>query len=206
MKAHHGDWAGATESYLDDFQLGEEILHGGNFNALTTEHFCQAEGLSDPRVAIPHLTGAQARAAVARLERINARMPAYADVFQEEKNAGLGLMKEAFRQPGWRHEVFRVFPGDYFDTVSYDVYSKQDALRHFTRTMDRAISVMHQPYAANRGAICINSNPLTYRIYGLSSINDRHNSCARDDAYRALLLACYARRDIMPTMAAIPPR
>jgi hypothetical protein len=58
--------------------------------------------------------------------------------------------------------------------------------------MDRAIAMMHQPYAANRGPVYNDTSIPLCNIFSLSSLNEYHFSTAKDDAFRALLLASYA--------------
>ena len=191
VDAHHGDWAGATERYLDGMQLSEEYQHGGYFITCLSGRIRQDYGRSGAWEIIPHLTAAQARAAARRMETIIARTQPLPVIWQQEKIESLRWLNECFHKPGWRSEVFGLASMhlSYTDTVRYAAFSKREVAQRFIRAMDLVIADANQPFTAQLRHYDWR-DPI-YHIRGLNMVGSR---CKFDvcDTENILLLLSYA--------------
>ncbi len=197
VNAHYGDWAGATTCALDAMQLGAESEHGSDVSAYRVGRACQYSGHEVAWAAIPHLSGAQARAAARRMETVMACTPPYADLLQPWKYAGLADLKESLDKPGWRKEVFGLGPGytynrySYLDTWKITFTSKRDVVQNFIRVMDGVIANAKQPAGTQPAYRVDPANPLN-QINEMIIFDKFHFFKTSDDTQNALLLASYA--------------
>ena len=192
VKAHQGDWTGATESDLDAVQLGAEIQHGGCSTCIIGAA-CQSIGRAGAWAAIPQLSGAQARAAARRMETLIARTPPFANIMQEEKYATLAWLNAVFHKPGWRKEVFATDSNCYNfrDSLQISVYSKRDVVQQFISMMDLGIAWARQPY----NALTAGRTMALYSLFSLAPlemVTDARCTFTSNDTQNAMLLISYA--------------
>ncbi len=101
VKRLSGDWNGAANTCLDGIRFGSDIPRGGNMIGMLVGIATEAidrEGLEE---TIDHLNAAQARAAAQRLDEVERRHTAYADVLQEEVWSTQAGLLELFDKPNW---------------------------------------------------------------------------------------------------------
>ncbi len=199
VKAHHGDWAGATDDALDAMQLGEEIQHGGGLEASYLGKRCQTDGRTLARKALQHLSGAQARVAARRMEIILARTQPYVNMLQEQKNIYLAIMNECFHQSTWRDKIIgmRSASMDYF-------ISKRLIARNVIHMMDVAINDAQRPYSLQSGAL-FNGNPFNL-VADIQSIGNYRIDITLNETENALLLISYALQAYRAEHGRYPPK
>lgn len=97
VKVAKGDWGGAVESYQDGLLLGELVTHNdGNMLGRLVGIACQRRTCEYLWDAIPHLTSAQAKAAVDRMQEIQKHHFPIQESLTGEKNAQLLFLQDCF--------------------------------------------------------------------------------------------------------------
>ena len=99
VKEANGDYNGAVNSGLDAIEMGVMIPRNGVLIADLVGIACEAIGRKRLWDDYPHLTAAQAQNALNRLQKIEAKRFAFADVMEEEKRFGQSALLETFRNP-----------------------------------------------------------------------------------------------------------
>jgi hypothetical protein len=85
IRADQGNWGSATNRYLDAMQLGHDIPKGSPLVGGLVGYACEAIGQRAAWAAAKKVNAQQARAAVRRLEAMEAKRVPLADILQEEK-------------------------------------------------------------------------------------------------------------------------
>ncbi len=104
IKRMSGDWQGAANDSLDCIRFGSDTPRGSIMIGLLVGIAIQAIGRSGLEQAIDHLDATSARAAARRLEDVDRRHTAFADVLQEEEWGTQASLLELFQRADWRHE------------------------------------------------------------------------------------------------------
>jgi hypothetical protein len=142
-----GRWNECVTAALDAVELGVTMEQ----HAPTTDRLsgiaCQMRGRYRIWSAIDHLTSAQARTAVARMQRILAETPPFSDTVEVTKWASLASLRDAMKSRGWRSNWASNYREDnfgaYFSTLRY---TKGKVLTDAADFMDREIESAKRPY------------------------------------------------------------
>lgn len=139
-RADADDWAGAMDSCLDGILIGEVSAHGdalmGRLIGIGSEHVCRNEAWE----VIQHLTSAQARAAIARLDDIANRHTPIADAYREEKIRGLLSLQQNF--------LGKCKDPDFSRCSQLPNWIKRKTLVRYGEFMDEYIHTVQQRYGA----------------------------------------------------------
>ncbi len=95
----------ANSSDLDAIEMGMRIRHGGAIIGALVGYACTAIGRSGLWDRIDRMSAQDARAALARLDRIEAARGPVADNLTEEKWTGVAGLLEIMRDPNWRWKL-----------------------------------------------------------------------------------------------------
>jgi hypothetical protein len=150
VRAGHGDWGGAIDSYLDAVRMGVDILRGGNIFCMLAGTAVQATGRKDAYAAVDHLTAAQARATARRLEEITTRQSPYWKALLEEKWSGLGSLMEILREPDWWKELDPIVPTGwerFIRRLQAAMVTRRKIIYTYGTHMDQLIADARMPYA-----------------------------------------------------------
>jgi hypothetical protein len=146
VRSAHGDWNGALGSGLDTIELGEKYRRGNLLSGfLITSFECETNGYQSAWTAVPHLTVAQAHAAIRRLQVMQDMHVPLASVMEEEKWAAMAGTLEAMRAPDWRRLLAQPISGS-TDLRTASV-SKRAVMDRVTARWDRVIAWTREPYA-----------------------------------------------------------
>jgi len=95
VKANHGDWFAAANSYLDAIQMGENEEHGGDLVICLAGIVYEDIGRESLWETFDHLDAAQARAVADRLQAIIDGDPDYSAAMTQQKWADLAGLRKA---------------------------------------------------------------------------------------------------------------
>ncbi len=210
VDAARGDWAGAMGAGLDDVQMGETLPRGGSLIGMLVGVACESIGRRPAWGYVDHLTAAQARTSVRRLQAIRAGHVPFADTVQEQEWMGQAGLLEMMHRRDWPGDVIDEYQNNNMrggspslsDTFSAWQTSsairrvgRQTILSHYTRYMDQAVANARQPYAAHPPDPALPDDPINRLMLmdfaSLPSIKI-HETLA--DTQNALLLTLLALR------------
>jgi hypothetical protein len=200
VKAAHGDWNGAMDSYLDALKLGEDEPRGGNIIEMRVGNVIGAFGRQDAWEAIDHLTADQAKAKTIRLEDIMSHHVQCWEVLQEEKWMTQAVIVEMMNKPDW-HRVLHIYDSNLSgDTpiigqLLYSIrFTRHRVMANFTGYMDQCIDSAKQPYASS-GSLPpdVPKDPICL-MFAPSLTDTRFDYVNRNETQNALLLASLAIR------------
>jgi len=156
LRAGHGDWSGAAESYLDGLRFGEDIQKGspllGHLAGSTYRNIARRRIWA----VVEHLNVAQTQAVITRLTGIQERHVPFVDMIQEEKWVGQAARSDFLRDTGKSYPTLsskdshgQTIP----DLSMYYLYrSKRRIMDDFTTYMDRSAQIAQQPYSMHKPA------------------------------------------------------
>ncbi|HEX8551613.1 MAG TPA: hypothetical protein VF681_08665 [Abditibacteriaceae bacterium] len=187
-----GDWFGSVHSRIDTVQMGNDVAVGGTLIASLVGVAIQAIGRDTPWPATEKLNALQARAAIARLEKIYARRVTAAESLQGEKAYGLAVLRNMMRDPKWRTSGgwFEEFPPA--DRVQLLTVAPETVERNYLRIMDAQIANARLPYTAPKAPIPVADDPVN-RSFG-SVFNNAGFNFARNDSATAVWMCALALR------------
>lgn len=142
----HGDWAGALQSRLDIWQLGNDIGRDGPLvdflNGIAIQSLGRARGADGGE----NLMLSQVNASLRRLESLYENRMRFASVLDGEKRFGLKMWTDMLSHPEWRDP--RNF-GEMTDLQKTQLaaISPTEVTRRYTAAMDRQIALARQPYS-----------------------------------------------------------
>ena len=186
----------ATQSALDNVQMGVDIARGGALMSKLVGSAIVAiarDPLSDAN-ALPELLSApQARAAAARLETILANRTTFADALAEDKWVALTNVQEIWNDPkfpNWRSSA--ASPNwTWKDKWAARTVSKTDIAARVAAKYDIAIANAKLPYGATPAPFPAPADPIS-DIFWFSSRTQSHES--REIVPLHLLLLRFALR------------
>lgn len=155
VREGRGDWGGAADCALDAIQMGEDVQRGGGVNAHESGILYELRGQRPLWKTIDHLTAAQSRSAIQRLQSLIDRHFSYADAVREEKWTGLGVFQELFRGVKVRG-AFSQVNGIVASTASspqrlsaayWLLCNKKRVVKDYIDYMDAIEAGVRQPYA-----------------------------------------------------------
>ncbi|BDI29807.1 hypothetical protein CCAX7_18580 [Capsulimonas corticalis] len=111
MQAAQGDWGASARISLDGLKLGSDLPRGAPMLPLLVGIAVNAISRRPLRTAIGHLSLPETRAALARLQAIDANSTPLAQTFREEKWTGQAGLMETYRQKNWRTQFFTLAGG-----------------------------------------------------------------------------------------------
>ena len=162
----------AVSSALDCVEMGYDISRSGALVSRLVGTAICAIGISplsessgkNNRQLPEQLTGAQARAAAARLEALLKRRPSYVEAMKEERWMILGVLNKGFERGNWRApDAFEKVgfgprttaatvvggapPQQFWDEkMARTLTSKRAVVAHVNREIDAAIAQLKAPY------------------------------------------------------------
>ncbi|MCW3100051.1 MAG: hypothetical protein JWL77_5669 [Chthonomonadaceae bacterium] len=184
LRAEEGDWDGATESYLDAMQMGEEIPHGSPLIGALVGIGCQSMGRRPMWKAVDHLDARQSRVAIDRLTADIDRHLSVADSMQEEKWLGQAEMMQMCHSPSMTSMANLVF---FF-------YSKKRVMHDYTVYMDRNIQQARQPYSLHPPPPREPTDPINVIILPVFSYTYTRMQDTNSETQNGLLLITLALR------------
>ncbi|MEN6373132.1 MAG: hypothetical protein ABFD64_14095 [Armatimonadota bacterium] len=140
VKRANGDWAGAVDSCQDGLLLSELIAHGDN-NTVSRLVGVKCQKITCRHIwdAIPHLTGAQAKVAIARMQKIQNRHFPLHESLKCEKEAQLLFLQDCFNGKCKDSDIKEW--AKVSEPVKIKVFDK------YTGYMDQCIKNVQMPYA-----------------------------------------------------------
>jgi hypothetical protein len=111
VKRETGDWNGAMQANLDSMEMGAKIPGHAPLIGQLVGIACEAIGRKEAWKCVEHLNFAQTRAAIARLQTIQAEHVPYADTMQEEEWFMLESLSKEMHKPNWRLNFFGMAMG-----------------------------------------------------------------------------------------------
>lgn len=155
VRAARGDWSGAMQSSLDSLQMGTEIPHGNCLIGALAGIAIQAIARQDTWEIIPHLSPREARAALARVEKIRAREFPFWRTLEEEKWLTQATLLDMMRKPNWRLSLVPMLvgapagtpsgPDQLLLTAQMATSSKTGLFEGYSGYMDQYIALAKQP-------------------------------------------------------------
>jgi len=195
--AARGDWNGAMQARLDGLRFGSDLPRGGSLISALTGATMEAIARKDADKIVPRLSAQQARAAAKRLGKLCQNRVSFAEVMQEEKWAGLTLLKTVFSDSNWREQLARDdMDGEERKTLSEKIqYFSLDGdtvVKNHTEVLDTQVANARLPYGAPQKPPPKNLDIYTAQT---SEYSGRFGfSFARNETANSLLLAALALR------------
>jgi hypothetical protein len=155
-----GDWFGSVQSRIDTVQMGNDIAVGGPIIASLVGVAIQAIGRDTPWSATDKLNARQARAAIARLEKIYARRINAVESLQAEKAYGLAEIRRTMRTPNWRTADGWYEDYSTTDRVQLLTVTPEAVQRNYLAIMDAQIANARLPYTAPKAPIPAATDPI----------------------------------------------
>jgi hypothetical protein len=162
LRADQGNWKGATESYLDTIRLGHDVPHGSVLIGELSGLACEAIGRRPAWKAARNVSAADARAAVRRLDEIEAHRYPFANTLEQEKWWSQAMFRELFRGTTNLGVVtggggssngggvnWQQMGQGLFMNVQIARYGKRQILENNANYWDGEIARVKQPYAAH---------------------------------------------------------
>jgi len=152
---HRGRIAAANSSDLDAVELGMRIRRGGTVIGALVGCACSAIGRIGLWRRLDRMSAGDARAALARLERIEKLRVPVADLLEEDMWAGVASLEAYMRDPRWRWKVGEQLMtdnplGQSRGVRSWGVYlallpfSKRDIVDRYVRSMSVQVQTGRQ--------------------------------------------------------------
>jgi len=159
-------WDRAVQYSLDDLRVGSDIMQRTSLIVALTGIFLQSTCRETVWQCVDHLSAAQAKAAIARLQDIDDHTPSYAAIITEEKLEGQEMLLSLLKQSHWRTNLITEQNGGLADggspiaaysngllvlpfprgPIAIVLYSKSRILSIYTNQMDRDISFAKLKY------------------------------------------------------------
>ncbi|MEO7715429.1 MAG: hypothetical protein ABIY70_04465 [Capsulimonas sp.] len=145
IQAAHGDWAASAQTSLDGMQLGEDVPRGGILIHMLVGVAIDAIVREPLMRSVDHLDLAGTRAALHRLQKIDANAQPYAPILQEEEWSMQAGLLEMYQKPNWRRDIlqnggFGTSPTDLKTRMAVAMTSKRQVMNNFTKYMDGQIA------------------------------------------------------------------
>ncbi len=203
LQQARGDWNGALNTCLDGVRFGTDIPHGASLASATWGWGIENMARCEAWPCISHLSSAQARNALARLQLLQDHRVSFAQTLQQEKWAQQTLMLHIFRDPNWRNIPFS---NDNSVRSPWGLrssfVSQQEVLDDMTRRMDAQSALVRLPYK-RLSESPTNSNSLD-ALLALGSYTTNRVSSAQCETQSALLLTALALQSYKTEHGAYP--
>jgi type II secretory pathway pseudopilin PulG len=178
VKAAHGDWHGATDSYLDGARLGVDVPHGAPLIGGLVGIACESITRRALWDTVSHLDAVQARVTAEKLEALSARRVTYAQTIQEEKWTSQAFI---LNDTGWNKGFGRIIGVTYGRRV----------INAQSRYIEGLIKWSQTPYAAHKPLPPMPGDAINRVLLPVFGWRTRCNF-ARNEATSALLLTALA--------------
>ncbi len=188
IKRLSGDWQGSANDGLDCIRFGSDIPHGSPLIGMLVGIAIAGIGQDSVAQTIDHLDAAQARAAARRLEDVDRRQTAFADVLQEEEWGTQASLLELFQSTDWRQTLTRILGNQsFFITARMYTTSKRQFLDDYTHYTDAEIATAKLPYAT---ALAVPAPPLPNDLFTRSLVSIYSKAREKD-------AECQAKNDLL---------
>jgi type II secretory pathway pseudopilin PulG len=204
VRAAHGDWGGAMESFQDAIRIGEDVPHGSPVIGALVGIACQAIGRRPMWKIVDHLNAAQSHAALDRLASTMARRLPFADTIQEEKWTGQAGMLEVFNNSKKQAALLNSSeaPNDVsaatarsLSSLFFLAYSKNKIMHNFTTYMDGYSQVAQQPYGRHPAPPALPTDPFNRSLVPIfSQARMKDIACETQNGLLLITLALHAFR------------
>jgi hypothetical protein len=189
-RAAKGDYKGGAQSALDILRFGSDIPRGAPLIGALVGYAVDAIGRRQLELLLPHLTAAECKTIVRRMEEIEARRVPYSQTIQEEKYVVLSSLLTMMQQPGGMGMQAAGYDSK-TKKARFGLVSKRRVINDVTDYMDALSASAKQPYAKA-------ATPPLPGTFWMSSIapvltRGRYNH-ARLEAANALLKTAFALR------------
>ncbi len=214
LQKARGDWNGALNTCLDGVRFGIDIPHGAPVQGAVIGQFIETLARAEVWPCVPHLSPAQARSAILRLQQLQKRRVPAVQTLQEEKWALQAALVLEFRDPNWRNTLFNNRdagpPTDLGMRTSF--ISKQDIIDRIGHNLDAQIANARLPYTRQQ-KVFEKPDPLDEILGVTSFLLDSNRFFIRCQAQSALLMTALAlqayraeHKSYPPTLSALVPR
>ena len=150
VKRDTGDWNGAMQTHLDTMEMGAKIPGHAPLIGYLVGVACQSIGRANAWKCVEPLDATQTRAAIARLQTIQAEQVSFADTMQEEEWFMLESLSKQMHTSGWRFRMFSMGEAvQQFDWrgMVFLGWSNRVMLKDIKTYEDEAIRRCRLPYA-----------------------------------------------------------
>jgi hypothetical protein len=153
-RAESGDWVGASRIALDMLHFGNDLPRGGDLLDVLTATIPIGMATKELNKILPNLDAAATRAALIRIERLEASHVTSAEILREEKWDGQFQLLQSLRLPNWRAEMYESWKDSEGVEPRFRqklrFVRKRDIMDNYTHYMDALIAQARLPYALRK--------------------------------------------------------
>jgi hypothetical protein len=202
IEAADGQWESSANTATDAMQMGVAITRGATLTGALTGAAIEALGLYHLKNAAPHLKGDALQKLIARLEKIVALRPAFADVLEVDKQEDLATLRGTLNHPDWqqfraRKSASKGLKQSFsWDTKTFAALLKisdQQIEENYVRAMDNALTQARKTFVAQEETPAP-ADALSALIFSSSGTKRRRLPLERYATRTALLLVSLALR------------
>ena len=173
VEAAKGDYDSAMQSWLDAMQMGGMIPHGSPLIGMLVGVACEAIGRRPIwEKGLDHLTSAQAKVSIQRLEAIQALHLPFADTMQEEKWGIQASFIKIFSNSDWKSKMQETTADEndngplkrWSGQMMLSLYGRGRILRNMSGYLDARIAQARLPYALHLAYPLLPSDPISQVI------------------------------------------
>ncbi|MEO6908088.1 MAG: hypothetical protein ABI210_09390 [Abditibacteriaceae bacterium] len=198
-RGERGDWNGAVQSLLDDYDFGNQIARGGPLITGLVSVAIQDISLREFNNLVSHTNATTAKMVAASIEKLyDQRYPYYKNL-EEEKWRTLAEMLELMKHPAqqlnspsWRVGMIGSFRFAIFEYLKIFSISKRKVIHDLTKSMDEGIENAQRPYLEQLPVIA-SGDPLAEALLPVDYKMARWN-WARSDTYSVEVMTMFALR------------
>jgi len=191
VRAAGGNWNGAVQSLLDDYQFGNQIARGGPLNIGLVSGDIETRSLYELSHLIPHTNAPTAKMAAAGMEKVYEQRYPFYKMLEEEKWLILDSKLQLMESPSWRTRLVQDFKLPLSDYPKIYTLSKRQLISDLTQSMNAAIDNAQRPYTQQR-PIPATDDPLVALL--LPGCKFLRWSCARQNVFAVEFMTMYALR------------
>jgi hypothetical protein len=191
VRAAGGNWNGAVQSLLDDYQFGNQIARGGPLQIGTVSGDIQIRSLYELSHLISYTNATTAKMAAANMEKIYEQRYPFYKMLQEEKWLIVESKLQLMESPSWRTRLVQDFKLPLSDYPKVYTLSKRQLISDLTQTMNAGIENAQRPYTQQQPAPA-SDDPLVALL--LPDYKFLRWSCARQNVFAVEFMTMYALR------------
>jgi hypothetical protein len=206
VQCYVGRWDAGAERLVDIVQLGEDIPHGGTVVSTLVGSAITAFVREECWAVLDHVSAAEARRAVTRLEAIIAERESEVTIRQHEAASAQMVWASMLRQHNWRQMLASNTPGltnnSYLLQIRVRLLSKRRLMAELTRNVNHYVAQAQLPYA-RRTALPPPADPFAASLWiDYAKTSTRYLS---DEAFVKILTTAFALRAYRLARGAYPP-
>lgn len=201
------EWGNSMNSDLDAMLLGVTIPRGAVLIGELVGIACEAIGRRGAWEKVEKLNASEAKAAIKRLETMQAKRFSYADTLEEEKRFGQATLLELFRDPNWRNKSDWFSMGANSGSSTWQekmseagakarlyLYSNGAIFKNYSGHMDSLVARARQPYLEQGPPPAVPADPISeilMPVFEQAGLKDLTNLTQDNLLLTALALRAY---------------